>query len=314
MPSLSSLVPAREALEALLDDEGRHAARAHLGLGLGVDDQRVGVAAVGDPHLAAVEHVAVALLLGLAASCSPRRSRRWARSWPARRRARRSPAWAGISSSAPRCRCGGSGSRTGWSARRTTGPPRPRRARPLPWPRCAPGSPARCRRILPSPSCRAGRGRRASSTGRAGTGCRGRCRRRAARFRWRRSRGWRSRSESMVSPRSKFRPGGSVRAWALSPLRGRRAMPPRGWMARAKAAAYARRRRIWRHNGCKLRHDRSTRHDRPRPSSDPRRAATPMAFVRAIVQGYAALRHGSRRGAARGTDRAARSWPGRTRA
>ena len=64
MPSLSSLVPKRQALEALLDDEGGHAARAGIGLGLGVDDQRVGVAAVGDPHLRAVEHVAVALLLG----------------------------------------------------------------------------------------------------------------------------------------------------------------------------------------------------------------------------------------------------------
>lgn len=35
-----------------------------LGIGLGVDHQGVGVGAVGDPHLGAVEHVAVALLVG----------------------------------------------------------------------------------------------------------------------------------------------------------------------------------------------------------------------------------------------------------
>jgi hypothetical protein len=54
-----------EALHALLDQEGRDAARAQLGLGLGVDHQRVGVGAVGDPHLAAVEQVVAALVLGL---------------------------------------------------------------------------------------------------------------------------------------------------------------------------------------------------------------------------------------------------------
>ena len=53
-----------EALEALLDEEGGHAARAGFRIGLGVDHQHVGVAAVGDPHLRAVEHVAVALLVG----------------------------------------------------------------------------------------------------------------------------------------------------------------------------------------------------------------------------------------------------------
>jgi hypothetical protein len=53
-----------KALEALLDDEGGHALRAGLGVGLGVDDEGVGVAAVGDPHLRAVQHVAVALQVG----------------------------------------------------------------------------------------------------------------------------------------------------------------------------------------------------------------------------------------------------------
>ena len=45
-------------------EEGGDAARAGVRIGLGVDDQRVGVGAVGDPHLGAVEHVAVAALLG----------------------------------------------------------------------------------------------------------------------------------------------------------------------------------------------------------------------------------------------------------
>ena len=36
-----------------------------LGIGLGVDHQHVGAGPVGDPELGAVEHVAVALLLGL---------------------------------------------------------------------------------------------------------------------------------------------------------------------------------------------------------------------------------------------------------
>jgi hypothetical protein len=35
-----------------------------LRVGLGIDDQRVGLRPVGDPHLRAVEHIAVAVLLG----------------------------------------------------------------------------------------------------------------------------------------------------------------------------------------------------------------------------------------------------------
>src|SRR5258708_128086 len=49
-----------EALHALLDQQRGDAARARLRIGLGVDDQRLGVGAVGDPHLAAVEHVMLA--------------------------------------------------------------------------------------------------------------------------------------------------------------------------------------------------------------------------------------------------------------
>ena len=58
---LVELLRDREALHALLDQEGRDAARAELGLGLGIDHQRVGVRPVGDPHLAAVEQVVAAL-------------------------------------------------------------------------------------------------------------------------------------------------------------------------------------------------------------------------------------------------------------
>ncbi|OIQ86770.1 hypothetical protein GALL_313590 [mine drainage metagenome] len=53
-----------EALEALLDDEGGDAFRAGGRIGLRVDDHGVGVGAVGDPHLAAVEHPDVAAALG----------------------------------------------------------------------------------------------------------------------------------------------------------------------------------------------------------------------------------------------------------
>ena len=58
-----------ETLHALLDEEGGDAARPGGGIGLGIDDERVGFGAVGDPHLAAVQDVAVALAFG------PRRHR-----------------------------------------------------------------------------------------------------------------------------------------------------------------------------------------------------------------------------------------------
>ena len=44
MPSLSSFCAVEKPLQALLDDEGGDAARAGGGIGLGVDDERVGVA------------------------------------------------------------------------------------------------------------------------------------------------------------------------------------------------------------------------------------------------------------------------------
>src|SRR5206468_3259589 len=51
----------------LADQEGRDAAMAGVRVGLGVDGEEVGVAAVGDEALRAVEDVLVALLDGLRA-------------------------------------------------------------------------------------------------------------------------------------------------------------------------------------------------------------------------------------------------------
>jgi hypothetical protein len=64
MPSLSSFC-AVESPEAPLDQESRDAARAGIGIGLAVDHEHIGAGAIGDPELAAVEDVAVALPLGL---------------------------------------------------------------------------------------------------------------------------------------------------------------------------------------------------------------------------------------------------------
>jgi hypothetical protein len=61
---LVQLLRGGEALHALLDHEGGHALGAGVHVGLGIDHQGVGVPAVGDPHLVAVEHVAVAALVG----------------------------------------------------------------------------------------------------------------------------------------------------------------------------------------------------------------------------------------------------------
>ncbi len=63
MPSLSSFWAQEKPLEALLDEEGGHAAGARRRIGLGIDDEHVGIGTIGDPHLRAVEHVAVTLLL-----------------------------------------------------------------------------------------------------------------------------------------------------------------------------------------------------------------------------------------------------------
>ena len=78
-----------------------------LRIGLGDDDDQVGVLAVGDEGLRAVEHVAVAGLLRAWCARPAGRSRCRARSWRWRRPARRSRASAASAASAPRCRNAG---------------------------------------------------------------------------------------------------------------------------------------------------------------------------------------------------------------
>jgi hypothetical protein len=53
-----------ETLAALLDDESGYALRARIYVGLGIHHQNVRVRSVGDPHLVAVEDIAVALPFG----------------------------------------------------------------------------------------------------------------------------------------------------------------------------------------------------------------------------------------------------------
>src|SRR3546814_11905081 len=62
-PHLVDLLPDRKALHALFDDEGGDAARAFARLR--VDDQNIGLAAVGDPALGSVQKIAIALPLAL---------------------------------------------------------------------------------------------------------------------------------------------------------------------------------------------------------------------------------------------------------
>ena len=65
-PLLSSARPTREAGRALLDDEHRHRVRARAGLG--GDEVQVGVHAVGDEELGAVQHPLAAVGRALRAS------------------------------------------------------------------------------------------------------------------------------------------------------------------------------------------------------------------------------------------------------
>ena len=54
-----------EPLRALLNEERGDAASAQFRLALGIDHQGVGIRAIGDPHLVAVEQVVAAFVLGL---------------------------------------------------------------------------------------------------------------------------------------------------------------------------------------------------------------------------------------------------------
>ena len=62
---LVQLLRGRKALEPFFDDESCDAARARICIRLGIDDQRVCVRAIGNPHLAAVENVVIAPVLGV---------------------------------------------------------------------------------------------------------------------------------------------------------------------------------------------------------------------------------------------------------
>ncbi len=56
-PELVEMLRGGEPLHGLFDDEGGDAFRSRLGVGLGIDDERVRVRAVGDPELGAVEDI-----------------------------------------------------------------------------------------------------------------------------------------------------------------------------------------------------------------------------------------------------------------
>ena len=53
-----------ETLHAFFNQESGDTTGAELGFGFGIDHQSVGVRAVGDPHLAAIENVVAAFVLG----------------------------------------------------------------------------------------------------------------------------------------------------------------------------------------------------------------------------------------------------------
>ncbi len=55
----------REPLEGLFNDKGGNALGPGIGIGFGIDDQRMGIRPVGDPHLVAIEDATIALFLGL---------------------------------------------------------------------------------------------------------------------------------------------------------------------------------------------------------------------------------------------------------
>ena len=67
MPSLSSFWPAENPLNAFSTMKAVMPRAPAVRIGLGIDHERVGDRPVGDPHLRAVEHEAVALTVGAGA-------------------------------------------------------------------------------------------------------------------------------------------------------------------------------------------------------------------------------------------------------
>ncbi len=61
-PSLFSFLPGRKPLVPFLHDEGRQSMRSLAFVGHGDDDRDIGIAAIGDEGLVAVQHIAVAFL------------------------------------------------------------------------------------------------------------------------------------------------------------------------------------------------------------------------------------------------------------
>ena len=118
---------------------------------LGVDHQRVGIGTVGDPHLAAVEHIAVAALLGAELHSRPRPSPHWARSWRARRRDRPRSASADICAFAPRVPFRRIGSTHRFECAPYDSPTAAEARDSPPWRRNGRDSPCRRRRTPPRP-------------------------------------------------------------------------------------------------------------------------------------------------------------------
>ena len=91
-PILCSSFDDREPGEVLLDDEAADAPVARVGIGLGEHRVEVADARVGDPELAARQHVVVAVAYRLRCACRPRRCPRRPRrgsTTPGTRRSRR---------------------------------------------------------------------------------------------------------------------------------------------------------------------------------------------------------------------------------
>ncbi len=151
MPSLSSFCEVENPPNPRSTRKAVMPRAPDSGVGLRVDDEHVGVGPVGDPHLGAVEHVAVAALSGREPHAHHVRARaRFAHRERADVLARDEPRQI-ARASAPASRGVGSGSRTGSNARRKRARPKPRRGLPLPSRRRARDSPCRRRPIPPRP-------------------------------------------------------------------------------------------------------------------------------------------------------------------
>ena len=149
---------------------GRHDEAADALVGLRPHDRDVGDAAVGDPHLRAVEDPVVAVALGASCACPPGRSRSRARSARSSRSPRPPPSAAATAASAPRSRTSRSGTSPASPARRPASAARSRRP-PARGRRRRRPSRSRRRSRSPPGASRAGRGRRAPWPARATAAC-----------------------------------------------------------------------------------------------------------------------------------------------